>query len=53
MPNNIVKKTETITIPKNEYIRLKKKVAIADDVIVQLEKSLTAAEKEKIREAEH
>jgi len=30
---------ETVTISKKEYARLKKKAAIADDVVIQLEKS--------------
>ena len=40
---------ETITIPKEEYNKLKKKAEIADDIILQLESSLKDAESGKIR----
>jgi len=33
-------KTETITVPKEEYEKLKKKAEIADDALVQLKMSL-------------
>jgi len=39
---------ETVTIPKKEYARLKKKAAIADDVVVQLEKSFRDMREGKI-----
>ena len=39
---------ETITIPVDEYDRLKKKAEIADDIIYQLEMSLKDAESGKI-----
>ncbi len=44
---------ETVTIPKTEYKSLKKKAAIADDVLHQLELSLRDAEKGRIRKAVH
>ena len=40
---------ETITIPKEEYGRLKKKAEIADNIIYQLEMSLRDAEAGRIR----
>jgi len=42
---------ETITIPADEYDRLKKKAEIADDIICQLEMSLKDAEAGRIRKA--
>ena len=42
-------KQETITISKDEYNKLKKKAAVADDIIVQLESSLKDAEAGRIR----
>ena len=42
-------KQETITISKDEYNKLKKKAAVADDIIVQLEISLKDAEAGRIR----
>ena len=42
-------KQETITISKDEYNKLKKKAAVADDIIVQLESSLRDAEEGRIR----
>ena len=42
-------KQETITIPADEYDRLKKKAKIADDIIYQLEMSLKDAEAGRIR----
>ena len=42
-------KQETITIPKEEYKKLKKKAEIADDMILQLESSLRDAEAGRIR----
>ena len=39
---------ETITIPLEEYDRLKKKAEIADDIIYQLEMSLKDVESGKI-----
>jgi len=42
-------KQETITIPKEEYNKLKKKAEIADDMILQLESSLRDAEAGRIR----
>ena len=39
---------ETITIPMDEYDRLKKKAEIADDIIYQLEMSLKDVESGKI-----
>ena len=41
-------KQETITIPKEEYKKLKKKAEIADDIILQLESSLKDAEAGRI-----
>ena len=40
---------ETVTIPKEEYGRLKKKAEIADDIIYQLEMSLKDAEAGRIK----
>lgn len=40
---------ETITIPKEEYKKLKKKAEIADDIILQLESSLKDAEAGRVR----
>lgn len=42
-------KTETITIPKEEYKQLKKKAEIADDIILQLESSLRDVETGRIK----
>ena len=42
-------KQETITISKDEYNKLKKKAAVADDIIVHLESSLKDAEAGRIR----
>jgi len=42
-------KQETVTIPKEEYAKLKKKAEIADDIILQLESSLKDAEAGRIR----
>lgn len=39
---------ETVTISKEEYLRLKKKAALADDVVVQLEKSFQDMRKGKV-----
>ncbi len=43
---------ETITIPKEEYKRLKKKAAIADDLVAQLEKSFQDMREGKIKKWE-
>ena len=40
---------ETITIPADEYQKLKKKAKIADDIVHQLEMSLKDAEAGRIR----
>jgi len=40
---------ETITIPVDEYDRLKKKAEIADDIVYQLEMSLKDAEAGRIK----
>ena len=40
---------ETITIPTEEYDRLKKKEEIADDIVCQLEMSLKDAEAGRIK----
>lgn len=42
-------KQETVTIPMDEYDRLKKKAEIADDIVNQLEMSLKDAEAGRIR----
>ena len=42
-------KQETVTIPKEEYQKLKKKAEIADDIVMQLESSLKDAEAGRIR----
>ena len=39
---------ETITISKDEYLKLKKKAALADDVVEQLEKSFQDMRKGKV-----
>ena len=39
---------ETVTIPKSEYLRLRKKAALADDVVIQLEKSFEDIRKGKV-----
>ncbi|MBI4210748.1 MAG: hypothetical protein HY544_04555 [Candidatus Diapherotrites archaeon] len=44
---------QTITIPKQEYIMLKKKASLAEDLFIQLESSLRDAEAGRIREAKH
>ena len=44
---------ETVTIPKEEYLKLKKKAALADDVVEQLEKSFQDMRKGKISKWEH
>lgn len=40
---------ETITIPKEDYDRLKKKAKVADDILCQLEMSLKDVEAGRIR----
>lgn len=40
---------ETITIPEEEYERLKKKAEIADDIVYQLEMSLKDIEAGRIK----
>ena len=40
---------ETVTIPIDEYDRLKKKAEIADDIVYQLEMSLKDAEAGRIK----
>lgn len=40
---------ETVTIPMDEYDRLKKKAEIADDIVYQLELSLKDAESGRIK----
>ena len=40
---------ETITIPAEEYDRLKKKAEIADDIVYQLEMSLKDAEAGRVK----
>ena len=45
----VIMKQETVTIPKEEYTKLKKKAEIADDIILQLESSLKDAEAGRIR----
>jgi len=42
-------KQETVTIPKKEYTKLKKKAEIADDIVLQLESSLKDIEAGRIR----
>ncbi len=44
---------ETVTIPKEEYIFLKKKACFADDVLLQLESSLKDMESGRIKPAAH
>lgn len=39
----------TVTIPKEEYVLLKKKAKVADDLLVQLEASLRDAEAGRIK----
>lgn len=39
---------DTVTISKEEYLRLKKKAALADDVVTQLEKSFQDMRKGKV-----
>lgn len=41
--------SETISIPVEEYKLLKKKEAIADDIILQLDASLNAIERGKVK----
>jgi len=41
--------TETISIPASEYEQLKKKEAIADDIVHQLESSLRDIEAGKVK----
>ena len=43
---------ETVTIPAEEYNRLKKKAEIADDIVHQLEMSLKAVEAGRIRKVD-
>jgi len=43
---------ETITIPKEEYQRLKRKAEIADDALVQLKLSLEDLRKGKVSKFE-
>ena len=40
---------ETVTIPKEEYKKLKKKAEIADDIILQMESSLRDAEAGRVK----
>ncbi len=44
---------QTVTIPKGEYMALKKKAALADDVLLQLAGSLKDIASGKIRKAVH
>lgn len=46
-------KQAIVTIPREEYAVLKKKAALADDVLLQLDASLKAAVAGKIRKAIH
>ena len=46
-------KQEIVTIPREEYDSLKKKAALADDVLLQLESSLKDAENGRIKKAAH
>ncbi len=41
--------TETASIPVEEYKLLKKKEVVADDIILQLDASLNAIEKGKVK----
>lgn len=41
--------TETICIPEQEYLQLKKKAELADDMILQLESSLHDLEQGRIK----
>lgn len=41
--------TETISIPREEYALLKKKEAIADDLLLQLEASLRDLEAGRVK----
>lgn len=41
--------TETVCIPAEEYRFLKKKEAIADDLLLQLDASLNAIEKGRVK----
>jgi hypothetical protein len=41
--------TETVTIPEDKYIQLKKKEKIADDLVLQLESSLRDLKAGRIR----
>jgi hypothetical protein len=41
--------TETVCIPKDEYLQLKKKAEIADDMVLQLESSLKDLEAGRIK----
>ena len=43
--------TQTVTIPREEYTALKKKTALADDVLLQLAGSLKDIVAGKIRKA--
>jgi hypothetical protein len=45
--------TQTVTIQKEEYIRLKKKAELADDIILQLDASLRDAEEGRVMPARH
>ncbi|HLG23845.1 MAG TPA: hypothetical protein VI564_02845 [Candidatus Nanoarchaeia archaeon] len=42
-------KRETVTITKEEYIKLRKKEEISDDILLQMESSLKDAEAGRIR----
>lgn len=41
--------TETICISREEYKLLKKKEAVADDILIQLDASLNSIEKGKLK----
>jgi len=44
---------ETVTILKEDYVSLKKKASLADDILFQLEGSLKDALAGRVREARH
>ncbi len=41
--------SETVSIPVEEYKLLKKKESVADDILLQLDASLNALEKGKVK----
>ena len=46
-------KQDTVTVSKEEYASLKRKAAIADDILLQLEASLRDIQNGRIKKAEH